>query len=664
MSIQLVGYDSDGQPIYGDSNAPGDPNNNNPFPVNSYAPTPVMPGADPTGGGKYGASGGYTGAAPINPANNTGIVIPSYNNPGYQNPQNNTGISFPSYANPADKQMHVADDARIGGNAGFENNIPQATKAASGAIDNGLDWQNASVHATQDAGTTFNGTMGDALSHQIAGTGATNAKGQSLVDQQGSLLGGLAGQDQQALGQFHSALDPSNFSGDYQAIGYDPEGLAAQQQALSNFSSIQGGSLDYQASQAQAAHAAAVMAAVQQYKSNPGDVAQQQDAINQLKGAINGGEWNDSLRDVRDKYKSLSDPEITDQERFMMEQFRQNSEGQMRSNREALNTDLAQRGIRSGASEQVGLGAYNQQVGGDRVLTELGAGANAINRSMAAMSGWDDASAQGRQAELQAMGMYSDAAGNLRQMNDQVGEFNAAEQNQTNRVNATNATNVNISNAQNDTDVSMFNANSQNQAKANNQATRVAGAQGYSTAATNLRNSNETINMFNKDQQMVQERHQDQVVLDRASEDLNGTLATNSQIGGFVTQQTATALGENQQGWLRDSHDTDEKQQTAVGKYGTDQDLAGAMWNYGGAMGQGGVTKASLAQSEQDARIKSLYGGAGVTSDATKIVLGDQANTAASEIAKKQSSGDDSLSPIDFIPYGGAISKGWQSIFG
>jgi hypothetical protein len=256
------------------------------------------------------------------------------------------------------------------------------------------------------------------------------------------------------------------------------------------------------------------------------------------------------------------------------------------------------------------------------------------------------------------MGMYSDASGNLRQMNDNVGMFNtheantnsmfnAGETNQTNRVNATNQTNVNMSNAnnatqvnitnaRNDTDVSMYNAGQQNLAKANNQSTRLAGAQGYSTAATNLRNSNETINMFNKDQEMVQGRHIDQVTMDASNSKLSGTNQTVGTVGGLVGQDTTSRLDENNNGWARNTRDNDTAIANSDKAYDRTQDWANMGFDYGANIGVAGIQKHGVDMADQGALQSGTLAAQGIRGDAAKMLKGSQDTDAAMKLAQQQ----------------------------
>lgn len=356
-------------------------------------------------------------------------------------------------------------------------------------------------------------------------------------------------QDQQSLGQFDSRMSDLYASSipNYQAAQWqsNPQDIANQNQALGNFNSIYGGSLDYQAAQAQAALAQAKMAQLHQYASDPTDVNRQKKAIEELHGMINGGEWADSMRDVRDKYKGLTDPEITAQERFIMENFRQQREDFDRSEREGVQSNLAARGLRSGAAEQTGMLTSQQELGRQNVLAQLGAESNAIGRSQQAMQGWANTSAQGREAQLAAMGMYVDAAGQLRSMNDQVGMFNTSEANTTERLNATNQTNVNMHNSAMQTNTNQFNAAQTNTARANNQATRLSGAQGFASQSNAIRQSNDAVGTFNTGQTNIvglanMRKDQDELIRKQGVAQTQHDTGVSTR-AGMDTRSTSTA---------------------------------------------------------------------------------------------------------------------------
>lgn len=646
---------------------------------------PINPGYQPAGGGP---SPGYTpgGGPQFSPLSYGPVSYNPVTGQPITGPQPNQGpITSPTKSGDPyiDDAYSTARQNSYNIGQRFGQQVQPALNQAQDLNMDGLQWNRFALDeqkAQQQAyGQELNRVQGDQYTNAVN----ANTNGQNITSRNRAQTDYLNGVDMQALGSFQQGMQPlraqMQSSGPYQNIGFDPQGLAAQQNALGMMGDIYGGSLDYTAAQAQASHAQAylaqaamaktVAAKLAQYQSNPQDIEEQKKALQGIKGMVNGGEWSDNLRDVRDKYKGLSNPEITDQERFLMENFRQQSEGQMRSNREALGADLGARGIRSGASEQVGLGMYNQQVGQDRVLTELGASANAVGRSMDAMQGWANTSSIGRQAQLQAQGMYIDAAGQMRGMNDNVGMFNAdsfnknqmfnaGETNATNRLNANNQTNVSMQNAAMQTDVSKFNANAdttvsmfnageRNTASANNQATRLGGAQGYSQAATNLRNSNDTINMFNKDQQMVQERHIDNFNLTDAqrrqsveNDLLTGTTGATGQIGSRSYADNALALGENDRGWERNTAVNDRATANADRTYQAGRDWVGDLQGQGSATTQAGLNKAGIAGAGQGIYLSGLNAGYGQVSDGARLSSGTVADSAALAAAREAEEND------------------------
>ena len=368
---------------------------------------------------------------------------------------------------------------------------------------------------------------------------------QQLADQYAQ----LNAQDQAGLNQFNTRMNdlysqqvPMVTAAQWQSNAQD---ISNQNRALGNFNDIYGGSLDYQAAQAQAVLAQAKMAQLYQYASDPSDVKRQKAALEELHGMINGGEWADNLRDVRDEYKARSGVEMTAQERFMMENFRQQREDQERSRRQAVQSDLAGRGLLSGAAEQAGMLSAQQDLGRQNVLAQLGAASNAITRSQQSMAGWANTSAAGREAQLQAQGMYIDAAGNLRDQNDRVGMFNTAEANQTERLNATNATNVSMHNSAMQTNTNQFNAAQTNQARANNQQTRLSGAVNYANQANQIRSNNDAVGTFNVGQtNLVNLQNQQTTLADLqrrgnvAATQQQGQLSTSGQIGSRQSEIT------------------------------------------------------------------------------------------------------------------------------
>jgi len=92
----------------------------------------------------------------------------------------------------------------------------------------------------------------------------------------------------------------------------------------------------------------------------------------------------DAQYDALGKLEGWTKPEITAEERFMMEVARSNQERDMRSSREAALRDMSARGVRSGAAEMAATLGGAQQTSQNRLLSDLGAQANAQKRALGA----------------------------------------------------------------------------------------------------------------------------------------------------------------------------------------------------------------------------------------------------------------------------------------
>jgi hypothetical protein len=121
-----------------------------------------------------------------------------------------------------------------------------------------------------------------------------------------------------------------------------------------------------------------MMAEIFARTSDPADIQRQLDAYTEQQG-------------VADKYKSLTDPQVTAKERYMSELARREFEEGDRSSRAATSEALANRGLRSGGQQIAGQQQSMQQLSQDRLLKELGIQAGAVDRSMKAMEGWNTA---------------------------------------------------------------------------------------------------------------------------------------------------------------------------------------------------------------------------------------------------------------------------------
>lgn len=115
--------------------------------------------------------------------------------------------------------------------------------------------------------------------------------------------------------------------------------------------------------------------------------------IDQLKDinwqdAQSAGEGLDAQRSALQQYGALTTPQITAQERFLSKKSQMEREQQERAARDASMTDLSARGMRGSGAELTNMLNAQQLGGQNRVLADLGAQANAVDRSMTALQGY------------------------------------------------------------------------------------------------------------------------------------------------------------------------------------------------------------------------------------------------------------------------------------
>jgi hypothetical protein len=207
-----------------------------------------------------------------------------------------------------------------------------------------------------------------ALADQTRGRAAIAAQHGTDVAAHNSAANALLGDYKGAVGGYTSALGgislPDSVAAQAQA---DPQSIAAQMQAINMLMGAAGGSQDVH--------------------TNPQDLARQQQAADK--------EW------------ALTDPQMTAAERFIMEQTRGAQERDQRAAMDAALQNLQATGM-LGSGAQVGamLGA-GQQTSQNRLLGDLGAQAQAVNRSM------------------QALGLYSNLATSMRNASDAMSTGNA-----------------------------------------------------------------------------------------------------------------------------------------------------------------------------------------------------------------------------------------------
>ena len=228
----------------------------------------------------------------------------------------------------------------------------------------------------------------------------------------------------------------------------DPDMLAKQNEALSFLGGGMNGALDYQ-SQAAGAYA------------DPRYVAMRDQGLADLYGVSQGskdvhvGQADPAAyaaaRQTMDKASELSNPAVTDAENFLYEQARQRWESEMRGVAAAKMSQLRRRGMAGGGAELTSTALSNADISQKRVLADLAASAQAVNRAsdMLKLKGAiatnlneaGNALATGNaNRQLQALGLYEQGAETAQQSSfDQeykrgVAADNAAANNQQTRL--------------------------------------------------------------------------------------------------------------------------------------------------------------------------------------------------------------------------------------
>lgn len=112
-------------------------------------------------------------------------------------------------------------------------------------------------------------------------------------------------------------------------------------------------------------------------------------------------EYVQNQEDVVSRYRELSKPEVTGQERLLAELARRKFESDDKSSRDAQMQQLAARGLRSGGLTIANQQATRQQLAQDRQLNELGLQASAVQRGLVGMEGYNNASNALRNADDQ-----------------------------------------------------------------------------------------------------------------------------------------------------------------------------------------------------------------------------------------------------------------------
>lgn len=398
---------------------------------------------------------------------------------------------------------------------------------------------------------------------------SSNAESRASSQRLTAAVDRMAASNQQGFSDYQAGIAPyqHQLAGTTrQNVEFDPEGLAAQRAALQQAQGIAGGSLDYRSQAAQAyANADDVARSLEGLEMLRSEVkfggteqrrnldmarheyatggAQQQNILDRTLRELDTGGANQQKvldlafadvknggarqREVYDKYKSLSNPEMTAAERAILAQSQRYYANQDKANRDAVSRDLEDRGVMSGAGLIAGQQAAQQRLGEERVAGTLGAQGEAVRRAFSALQGMetssnslragDQAAIRGagqaadslRAGQQAALGLAGRAATDLR-----TGNQNA----QALMQQAADALRAGDQRA-----AEAFTAAAQEQraqgfqeeysrgvaadnASANNQSTRLGGAQLQSSQANAIRSANDTVNMFNNEQQGLTDR--------------------------------------------------------------------------------------------------------------------------------------------------------------
>lgn len=280
--------------------------------------------------------------------------------------------------------------------------LDQALGQASGGYNSALaGYQGAynSIGGMQDSGVRWAGDLQSQAARAYADPASIAAQNQALGQLQGAAGGSLNINTQNLAG--YGQLNQSIAS--LQGVGAGSQDqfinqMAGYQQLNDSIAQLQGVG---RGSQDQYISNFAGYNQLQDFSKGANDVSLKGNAgYQQLLKYMNGdpstmqkvGEADPeayaALVDARGKYKDLTDTEVTAQERFIYEQARSRQEQDERNMRAAVATNARMSGMSGGGGEAVARGLGAQQSSQNRLLSDLGAQANAITRSMDALQGY------------------------------------------------------------------------------------------------------------------------------------------------------------------------------------------------------------------------------------------------------------------------------------
>lgn len=192
-------------------------------------------------------------------------------------------------------------------------------------VDAAAQYANAydqyAINQQQGLAGQTSGTLAGNSALGFQNAGQTNAQGQNLLGALGGIYGGINASNQASYGQYQQAIAPYQApvaNVNYNAISGDPYGSGLQNQALSNFSGMMGGSMDISAAQVgSVAQAQAAMAQAQMYYSSQQDIARQNQSYDQLYGAGTGSldytaaQYGSNIADQQRQFDAYNNLEAT-----------------------------------------------------------------------------------------------------------------------------------------------------------------------------------------------------------------------------------------------------------------------------------------------------------------------------------------------------------------
>lgn len=299
------------------------------------------------------------------------------------------GINDTTAKNSAIAQQ-VVDDARSTNayQTGLANEFSGDTATANSSLANyqqQLEQATQATNANQTAAlNTVTGQFNQLNSDQLAALGQITGQANAINANQTQLYNTLAGQASAANAQQNQLF--STLSG--QAQSTNDLQTAALNKFLGDVSQANDDQSFY--NQAFQDTLRGLTGSTQQYYDQYMKATDPLMEIRQAQGSDPADVA--AMQDVQQRFKDISTPQVTDQERLLAELARRKFESDDAASRAAIQQQLATRGLNSGGQAIAMNQATQQQLSQDRLLSELGLNANAVQRAEFGLTGYDNAS--------------------------------------------------------------------------------------------------------------------------------------------------------------------------------------------------------------------------------------------------------------------------------